>query len=48
MSRYGFVSFHDSPDTLREMREIESIDCKPVKSEKYLKSIASAQDYSYR
>lgn len=42
VSRYGFLSFRDSPDSLREMRQIESIDGKPVKSEKSLKAAASA------
>jgi hypothetical protein len=42
VSRYGFVSFHDAPDTLREMRQIESIDGKASKTEKSLKAVASA------
>ena len=42
VSRYGFVSFREAPETLREMRQIVSIDGKPVKGEKSLKAIASA------
>jgi hypothetical protein len=42
VSRYGFISFKDSPDSLREMRQIESIDGKAAKSERSLKAAASA------
>jgi len=42
VSRYGFVSFREAPETLREMRQIQSIDGKISKSDKSLKSVAAA------
>lgn len=42
VSKYGFVSFREAPETLREMRQIESIDGKKSKTERSLKSVAAA------
>ena len=42
VSRYGFVSFREAPETLREMRQIESVDGKRAKAERSLKAVATA------
>ena len=42
ISQYSFISFRESPETLREMRQVESIDGKQVKSEKALRAVAAA------
>jgi len=42
VSRYGFVSFREAPEALREMRQIQSIDGKASKSDKSLKAVAAA------
>lgn len=42
VSKYGFVSFREAPEALREMRQIETIDGKPAKTDKSLKAVASA------
>lgn len=42
VSRYGFVSFREAPEALRELRQIELIDGKRSKADKSLKTVATA------
>ena len=42
ISRYGFVSFLEAPEALRELRQIDRVDGKQPKGERSLKSIAAA------
>lgn len=42
VSQYGFVSFRQAPEALREFRDIQTVDGKAYKSAKSLKALAAA------